>query len=58
MTFDLDRIEESKKAMRKKLASTLIDEKMRLMDLLHEQAVAIKKARESLKKAKPEQKGA
>jgi hypothetical protein len=46
MTFDLQKIIESKKAMRKKLAALPIEEKLRMLDLLRERTLAIRAARD------------
>jgi len=42
MTFDLDKIFESKRAMRKRLASLPIGEKLRMLDALRERTLAIR----------------
>jgi hypothetical protein len=42
MTFDLERILESKRAYRKRLASLPIGEKLRLLDVLRERELAIR----------------
>lgn len=45
MSFDWNKVTESKKAYRRKLAAKPIAEKLRLLDALHERAVAIRAAR-------------
>lgn len=42
MMFGYDRIHESKRAMRRKLAALPIGEKLRLLDAMRERAVALK----------------
>jgi hypothetical protein len=42
MTFDLQRILESKRAYRKRLASLPIGEKLRILDALREREIAIR----------------
>ena len=42
MTFDLDKILESKRAMRKRLAALPIGEKLRMLDALRERTLAIR----------------
>jgi hypothetical protein len=44
MTFDLKRILESKKALRSKLASRPLAEKLDMLDALRERALALRKA--------------
>jgi hypothetical protein len=44
MTFDLVKIIESKLAMRRHLAALPIEEKLRMLDLLRDRTLAIKKA--------------
>ena len=43
--FDFERIWESKRALRERLAAAPIAEKLRMLDALHERAVAIRDAR-------------
>ena len=43
--FDFERISESKRALRRRLATAPIIEKLRMLDALHERAVAIRGAR-------------
>ena len=45
MTFNYDRVHDSKRAMRRKLASMPIGEKLRILDILRERAVAIRASR-------------
>ena len=45
MTFDLDKIAASKRAMREKLRTLPIAEKLRLLDAMHEREIAIRGAR-------------
>lgn len=45
MTFDLQRIIESKRAYRQKLAKLPIEEKMRMLEILRERLLQIKAAR-------------
>jgi hypothetical protein len=42
MTFDLQKIIESKRAMRRKLAALPVAEKLRMLDALREREVAIR----------------
>jgi hypothetical protein len=44
MTFDLKRMLESKKALRRKLAARPLAEKLAMLDALRERALAIRKA--------------
>lgn len=44
MSFDIERMIESKKKMRRKLASRPIAEKLEMLDLLRERAVAVREA--------------
>jgi hypothetical protein len=44
MTFDWQKVTESKKAYRKKLAARPIAEKLRLLDAMRERALAIRSA--------------
>jgi len=54
MTFDLEKIIESKRAMRSRLAALPIEEKLRMLDLLRERTLAIQEAsRESPKAGRP-----
>ena len=60
MTFDWQKIVESKRALRQRLTTAPIVEKMRMLDALHERAVAIRGARFRLATAvqeKPERYG-
>ena len=43
--FDFERIWESKRALRERLTTAPIIEKLRMLDALHERAVAIRDAR-------------
>ena len=43
--FDFERIWESKRALRERLTTTPIIEKLRMLDALHERAAAIRGAR-------------
>jgi hypothetical protein len=43
--FDFERIWESKRALRQRLATAPIIEKLRMLDALHERAVAIRGAK-------------
>jgi hypothetical protein len=45
MTFDWQKITESKRALRQRLAAAPIAEKLRMLDALHERAVAIRGVR-------------
>ena len=45
MSFDLDRILESKRALRRQLAARPVAEKLRLLDAMRERAVAIRPKR-------------
>ena len=45
MSFDLQKVLESKRALRRKLAAKPLAEKMRLLEQLSERAAAIKRAR-------------
>ena len=45
MSFDWQKVAQSKKAYRRKLAAKPIVEKLRMLDALHERAVAIRGAR-------------
>jgi len=44
MTFDLKRMTESKKALRRKLAGRPVAEKLAMLDALRERAVALREA--------------
>ncbi len=44
MNFDMDRVDESKRAMRKRLAALPIAEKLRMLDMLRERTLAIQSA--------------
>lgn len=44
MTFDLNRMIESRKALRRKLAGRPVAEKLALLDALRERAVALREA--------------
>ena len=44
MTFDLKRMLESKKALRRKLAGRPVEEKLAMLDALRERAAAIREA--------------
>lgn len=48
MTFDFKRMLESKKALRSKLASRPLSEKLDMLDALRERALALRKAAGSL----------
>jgi hypothetical protein len=45
MTFDWQKIAEDKRALRLRLATAPISEKLRMLDALHERAAAIRGAR-------------
>ncbi len=49
MTFDLKRMLESKKALRRKLASRPLAEKLAMLDALRERALVLRKAAESMR---------
>ena len=49
MSFDLQKVIESKRALRRKLASKPLAEKMRLLEQLSERAASIKRARSASK---------
>lgn len=49
MTFDLKRMLESKKALRRKLAGRPVAEKLVMLDALHERAVALREAGEHMR---------
>mgnify|MGYP001576168456 CR=1 FL=1 len=48
MTFDLKRMLESKKALRRKLAARPLAEKLAMLDALRERALALRKAAGSM----------
>lgn len=45
MTFDYDRVHESKRAMRQKLASMPIGDKLRILDMMRERTLVIRASR-------------
>jgi glucose-6-phosphate isomerase len=49
MTFDIKRILESKKALRRKLANQPLTEKLTMLDALRERALALREAAESMR---------
>ncbi len=49
MTFDLKRLLESKKALRRKLAGRPVAEKLAMLDALRERALAIREAAGSMR---------
>jgi len=53
MTFDLAKIADSKKAMRSRLASLPIAEKLRMLDALRERTLAIRNAKLTAADSKP-----
>ena len=53
MTFDLQRILESKRAYRQKLAAKPIAEKLRMLDAMRERALAIRAVKPSVVREKP-----
>jgi len=50
MTVSLQKILESKRALRRQLAKAPVAEKLRVLDVLHDRAVAIEAARRTLSK--------
>ncbi len=48
MTFDFHSISQSKKTLRLKLAARPIEEKLALLDILHERTVTLRRASTSL----------
>jgi hypothetical protein len=51
MTFDLKRVLESKKALRRKLADRPLAEKLAMLDALRERTLALREAGEHLRHA-------
>ncbi len=49
MTFDLKRVLESKKALRRKLAARPVGEKLAMLDALRERALALREAGDHLR---------
>jgi len=49
MTFDLERVLESKRALRQKLARLPVAEKLKMLDALREQALVLRAAGEQYK---------
>lgn len=49
MTFDLKKMLESKKALRRKLANQPLTEKLAMLDALQERALALREAAESMR---------
>jgi hypothetical protein len=49
MTFDLKRMLESKIALRRKLASRPVNEKLAMLDALRERAFAVREAAEAMR---------
>jgi hypothetical protein len=47
MMFSHDRIEESKRAMRRKLASLPVGDKLRMLDMMRERAVTLRDAKKT-----------
>ena len=57
MTFDLARILESKRALRRDLAARPIGEKLRMLDALRERALSLRASRETSGSIVQEQSG-
>ena len=48
MSFDLQRVLESKRAMRKRLAELPIAEKLRMLDAMRERALSVRSAKATI----------